>query len=553
MRYDVNKIYNQYNEDILTHKIPSCEAIYLACKRHKDWYERDDIYFDYDDVDMKIRFISKLKHTTGEYNGQPYILLPWQQWIVANIYGWKYVDTTYRVITNALIMISRKNGKTALASALGLIGIIADNEPNAQVDIVANNAAQAKIAFDMCSAYSQSIDPNKMLFKIYKASVQMPYTKSSINVRCSESMGLDGYNSSVFIIDEFHAQKNWKLYNVMKSSQSMRRQPLAIVITTAGFLLTGYPCYEMRKTCIDILKGYKEDDSQFAAIYELDPDDDYTDKSCWLKCCPSLGEIVKIRTLRDEVKRAQNLPSLEVGIKTKTFNIFCHSKDVWLTDDYIKNAMQVVNNKDFSNEEAYMGVDLAAVSDLTCTSVLFPPNPDRKMHPDKFVWKNYIYLPEEALDKSMNAEIYKEFKRQNAINVTPGNVVDYDIVLEDQKDINDNVSLQTVAYDNWNATQWAINAEDAGLALQPYSQSLGNFNKPTKYFEILVKQGKVVIDTNACVRWAFSNVELKYDWNENVKPIKSGNDRTKKIDPVIAMLQALGAYLLTPGVDASIY
>lgn len=553
MRYNVNKIYNQYNEDILTHKIPSCEAIYLACKRHKDWYERDDIYFDYDTVDKYIRYVSKLKHSTGEHSGKPFVLLPWQQWIVANIFGWKYVDTSFRVVSNVFIMISRKNGKTALAAALALICATIDNEPNAEIDLVANSASQAKIAFNMCYNYSESIDPNKVIYKRYRDSIQIPHSKSSINILCSDSMTLDGYNSSVFIIDEFHAQKNWDLYNVMKSSQGMRRQPLGIVITTAGFLLAGYPCYEMRKNCVDILKDYKEDDSQFAAIYELDPDDEYTDENCWLKCCPSLGQTVKPKYLKDQVQTAQNLPAQEVGIKTKNFNLFCQSRDVWLSDKYITNTMQVVNNKDFSNEESYMGVDLAAVSDLTCTSVLFPPNPNRAVHPDKFVWKNYIYLPEEALETSMNAEIYKEFRRQKAITITPGNVVDYDIVLEDQKDINDNVSLQSVAYDNWNATQWAINAEDEGLPLQPFSQSLGNFNKPTKYFEILVKQGKVVIDTNACVRWAFSNVELKYDWNENCKPIKAGNDQTKKIDPVIAMLQALGAYLLTPGVDASIY
>lgn len=552
MRYDVKKIYNQYNEDILTHKIPSCEAIYLACKRHKDWYEREDIYFDYDTVDKYIRYVAKLKHSTGEHAGQPFTLLPWQQWILANIFGWKYKDTTFRVISNVFIMISRKNGKTALAAALALICATIDNEPNAEIDLVANSASQAKIAFNMCYNYSESIDPNKVIYKRYRDSIQIPHSKSSINILCSDSMTLDGYNSSVFVIDEMHAQKNWDLYNVMKSSQGMRRQPLGIVITTAGFLLSGYPCYEMRKNCVDILKGYKEDDSQFAAIYELDPDDNYTDESCWLKCCPSLGQTVKPKYLRDQVQTAQNLPAQEVGIKTKNFNLFCQSRDVWLSDKYISNTMQVINNKDFSDESCYMGVDLSAVSDLTCTSILFPPNPDRSVHPDKFVWKNYIYLPEEALETSMNAEIYKEFRRQKAITITPGNVVDYDIVLEDQKDINDNVSLQSVAYDNWNATQWAINAEDAGLALQPYSQSLGNFNKPTKYFEILVKQGKVVIDTNACVRWAFSNVELKFDWNDNCKPIKAGNDQLKKIDPVIAMLQALGAYLLSPEADLTI-
>lgn len=102
--------------------------------------------------------------------------------------------------------------------------------------------------------------------------------------------------------------------------------------------------------------------------------------------------------------------------------------------------------------------------------------------------------------------------------------------------------LYGVYYDSWNATQWAINAESEGLPLEPYSQSIGNFNKPTKFLEMLIKSNKCVIDNNIAVRWCFGNVELKIDYNENCKPVKAGQDKTKKIDPVISMLQALGGY-----------
>ena len=103
--------------------------------------------------------------------------------------------------------------------------------------------------------------------------------------------------------------------------------------------------------------------------------------------------------------------------------------------------------------------------------------------------------------------------------------------------------LLGIGYDSWNATQWAINATAEGLPLYPYSQAIGNFNRPTKTFEMLLRQGKVIIDYNPAVRWCFNNVELKYDWNDNCKPVKAGGEQSKKIDPVIAMLQALGTYL----------
>ena len=101
--------------------------------------------------------------------------------------------------------------------------------------------------------------------------------------------------------------------------------------------------------------------------------------------------------------------------------------------------------------------------------------------------------------------------------------------------------LNAIGYDSWNATQYAINATTEGLPMFPFSQALGNFNRPTKEFERLIRQGMVVMDRNPVVRWCFNNVELKMDWNENTKPTKSQPD--KKIDPIIAMIQALGTYL----------
>ncbi len=535
--------YDEYADNVLNGKIKSCEAIYLACKRYKDWFNREDIYFDKEDVEQKIRVVSRLKHTTGKHNGKPFILLPWQQWCVANIFGWKWKDTNLRVTKNVFIMISRKAGKTAFAAALGILCAIADGENNAEIELVANSRQQAKIAFDITSNFCESCDSKNKIFKRFRDSILIPKTKSKIQVLSSDAMGNDGYNSSCFVLDEFHAARNWDLYNVMKSSQGMRQQPLAIIITTAGFLLNGYPCYEHRLNCIDILKGDKVDDTQFSAIYELDSNDDWEDEENWIKCAPSLGQTVGKDYLRDQIHAAKNNPALEVGVRTKNFNQFCQTKNVWIPDTYLQDTFTKIDIADFKDEDCYMGVDLSAVGDLTATSVLFPPNPDRKVFPDKYVFKNWLYLPEVTIEESTNSELYKLWKRQGYAVCTSGNVVDYDFILRDQLQLYNDTYLLGIGYDSWNATQWAINATSEGLPLFPYSQAIGNFNKPTKTFEMLLRQGKVVIDYNPAVRWCFNNVELKYDWNDNCKPVKSGGDQSKKIDPIIAMLQALGTYL----------
>ena len=106
-----------------------------------------------------------------------------------------------------------------------------------------------------------------------------------------------------------------------------------------------------------------------------------------------------------------------------------------------------------------------------------------------------------------------------------------------------NLYLLGVYYDQWNSTQFAINAEQEGLPMNPYSQSIGNFNKPTKFLEMLIKSNRCIIDRNVCVKWCFGNVELKFDHNDNCKPMKAQNDKNRKIDPVISMCEALGGYL----------
>lgn len=548
--YNISKIYIQYVEDILNRRIASCEAVFLACKQFKERFKRDDIYFDYEDVDKRIKFVSKMKHWTGVHNGKNFILLPWQQFAFAGIFGWKWSDNNTRVTKNVLIMPVRKNGKTTLMAAIALVMCTIDGENGAECDFIANSRAQANLGFNACKNLAESIDPRKMVYQRYRDTIKVPHTKSIIQVLCSDSMALDGYNSSCTLLDEFHAAKDWELYNVMKSSQGMRLQPLTIVCTTAGFLLDGFPLYEMRKVCMDILKGNKTDDTQFSLIYELDEKDDYTDKKNWIKCCPSLNHTVFESYVEDQVQAAHNNTALELGVKTKNFNIFCQSIETWIPNDYIKACMQQVDLQDFKDLPCYGAADLSSVSDLTCTTVLFPPDESREKWPDKFVFKTNLYIPYSALDESVNKNIYKNWITRKEAILTEGNVVDYDQILKDQVEFMQNNPYSLYTYDKWNATQWAINATQEGIPLEPYSQALGNFNQPTKYMEMLIRSGKCIIDYNTAVLWCFNNVRLKVDYNDNVKPDK--NTKEQKIDPVISMCMALGGYLSENGLDVEI-
>lgn len=541
--YIKSRGYNRYADDVLSGKITACENIINACKRYKSWFDRDDIYFDYDDVDRKIRFVERLRHWEGDAAGRQFILLPWQLWCFAGIFGFKYKNTDTRVIEKVLIFIARKNGKSSLCAALALATAICDNEGAPQIGIFANAGNQANILFNMCSKYAKSIDPNNRIFQRYRSEIRIPHNDGKIFVKGSDLESADGFNYHVFIQDEVHFQKNNALYDVLRSSQQARKQPLAIQITTAGTLTIGYPLYENRKYCIDILTGLVTDDSMFCALYELDKDDDWKDESVWIKANPSLGETVRLDKLRIEVNSAINNPALEFGVRTKNFNQFLQSDNIWIQDKFVIPSMTEVEMDKLKGEKCYCGVDLASTSDLTAWSILFPPNKYRDYYPDKFIFKSWVYIPQDAMDNSVNHEIYERWVRSKQAFVTPGNVTDYDYILTDQIDTVNYFYCMGIYLDPYNANQYQIAAEAAGLPMEQFSQGLLNFNGPTKTFEMLIKSGQVIIDKNPVIKWCLSNVELKEDHNNNVKPMKAGNVQSKKIDPVISMIEALGGYL----------
>lgn len=521
-------IYKSYAIDVIEGRIVACKFVKQACQRYLDFFNKYD--FRVDKVKKVVNFISHLKHYTGKHNGKSFILQPYQLWIICNIFGFYKKGTDKRVCNYVYIELARKSGKTALMAAICLYMLIADGENGAEVELVANSAKQAKIAFTMCSNFLGSIDKKNKYFRRYRDSIKYDKAKAFLQVLSSDASGNDGYNSSCFLLDECHEQPDSRLYDVMCSSQGMRENPLAMIITTAGFNKFGF-CYGYRDTCLNVLSGNLEDDTLFSAIYTLDEDDDWANPEVWVKANPSLGVTVTYDYLEKQVKKAQNNTSLEVGIRTKNFNQWVSSQDIWISNDLLLDSTQNINLNDFKGQFGYVGIDLASVSDLTALSVMIPVE-------DKYYFKTFYYLPQTALANNSNCELYKEWKRKGYLTVTAGNVTDYDYVLTDLLKISGIVLINKVAYDAYNATQFAINATEKNLPLEPFSQALWNFNRCTKDFERLIKCGKVVIDNNEITRYCFSNVSLKYDHNDNCKPIKL--EAMQKIDGVIAMLEALG-------------
>lgn len=535
---NIDSRYTDYPLKVLSGEIVAGELIKLACKRFMSYLESDSIIFDGKKADKVVNFIQKLKLSTGKFAHKNFVLSEWQKFVIYYVYGLVYKDSGLRVTRELYLQLSRKSGKTALASAMALYHLVADGENDGQIIFAANSTAQAQLAFTMATNYVSYIDPKGKYFKKYRDSIKFPLTKSIMKVVSAEANRLDGLNISAAVIDEYHAAPNNAVSEVLSSSVGMRTQPLIIYVTTSGFDLTS-PCYTMRNTCVELLHGKIKDDSLAAFIFELDENDDIEDPTNWQKCQPNLGLTVTEDYIKSELVKAKNNPSLMTNFLTKILNKWCASAiGEWIPSEYLLKCSERVNLEDHSHNVCYIGLDLSSVSDMTAISVLIFDNINQK-----YIFKNYYFLPQTALEESSNREKYRNWYQQKYLDLTSGNVVDYEYILNKIQQINKTIPIQAISYDSWQSTALIIKLTEFGFNCVPFSQSTGSMNRPTRHLEMIARNGHLILDDNPITRWMFANCELREDYNNNVKPIKLNKSSENKIDGVAAICDALGHYL----------
>ena len=550
--------YKQYALDVQSGKITANRYIKQATKRYLDWFSRPDMEFRPQCVDKVINFIGKLSHFKGEHAGKPFKLLDFQRFIIANMFGFYWKDEegkpkNRRVVQYVWFEVGRKNGKTALAAAILLYMMIADGEQSADCFFLANSHKQALLAYEYAHKFIGNLDPKNKFFQRYRDSIKFPMTNSQISCLAADYKRIDGLNVFAGLIDEFHEASTEKLYANIVSGMQGRRNPLAVIITSAGFDLNGVAA-QKRKEMISVLSGKLQDDSTLVFIYCLDENDDYRDPKVWIKANPSLGQTLYPDKLQIEVNRAQS-PTVQPFILCKNFGKWglTDYEKTWLTHDEILNVTCDISLDQFDpdNTIVWLGVDLASTSDLTALSMMVvEDSDDGKL----YYFKTWYFLPESALQQNMNQEIYRKALNAQQLIVTNGNVCDYQEVTKIILKIAERYTIGGVFYDSYNATSWAIDCTAKGIPLIPFSQSLFSYNRPTKEMERLVKMGNCRIDNNILTRFCFDNVELKFDHNENCKPVKKGFAKggSAKVDGVLSMLTALGGYLEQPQFDTSI-
>lgn len=540
---DYVAIAGMYGERVERGEIPACEWVRKAVKRQIEDQKRfsgksSRFYFDPDEATKVCKFIELLPHTKGQLAGQKIRLEPWQIWILTTVFGWRRTADGGRRFRRVYIEVPRGNAKSTLSSGVALYCLLADKEPGAEVYSFATTRDQAGIVFNDAKRMVQQTASLRSHFgvEVLSHALYVPKTNSTFQAKSADGSTLDGLNTHLAVVDELHAHRTRAVYDVVETSLGKRVNSLMWVITTAGFDTSGI-CYEVRTMVRNVLNRSVVDESQFGIIYGLDEGDDWKSLAALEKANPNWGVSVMPEVVTSLQKKAIAIPSAAGNFMTKHLDVWCSAASGWMNmPAWNKCAREELRREDFEGEPCYIGLDLGSKSDMTAKVLMFPrEDRDGRTY---FVTFADFYLPSRAIETSPNSQ-YRGWVEQGLIRVTEGAMTDFNVVEEDIREDLSRYSVQSIAYDPWQATQLISSLEDSGAPLVECRMTVQQISEPMKTLEALVLDGRIQHDGNPCLTWMMGNVVAKVDAKDNIFPRKERYEQ--KIDGPVAMIIALSA------------
>jgi phage terminase large subunit-like protein len=525
-----------YAQAVVSRKIVAGPYVRKACKRHVRDLKRKDLVWRLDRALKAITFFAEMLVLES---GLPFILQPWQAFIVGSCFGWYGLDG-FRRYRTAYVETGKGSGKTPLAAGIGVIGIVADGEPAAEVYSAATMRDQAKICFTDAVRMVEASPELADLIHVQVGSLTIPDDSATFRPVSSEHKGLDGLRVHIGLIDELQEHPSATVVDKIRAGTKQRRNALIFEITNSGWDRTSV-CWAHHELSLKVLEGSEKNDSWFAYVCALDDGDAWTDEACWLKVNPSLGTVLPIEYLREQVRDAQGMPSKENIVKRLNFCVWTEQADRWLDmTTWDACPAKPLTLEQFAGRPCMAGLDGASANDIFAFVMLFGPDEGGYYDAIPRFW-----IPKSTLDAkdSGRAEAdrlkLKEWADRGYIRVTDGDTTNYDVVeAEILADLR-TVQLKRLSFDRWGVTQLVTHLRDAlgEERVVDFAQSMAMMTAPSKEFEKVLRDGKLRHGGNPVLRWMASNAALQHGPNEQIKPDRKRSG--DKIDGLIAIIEAL--------------
>ena len=493
-------------------------------------------HYDKDKADDAVFFLQCLCHTKGKWAGKPFMLLPWQEQIVRDLFG-IVKKNGYRQFNTAYVEIPKKNGKSELAAGLALLLTCGDFEERAEVYSCAADRQQAAIVFEVASDMVRMCPALNRRVKINASTKRLVYlpTNSIYQVLSADAYSKHGFNVHGVLFDELHTQRDRRLFDVMtKGSGDARTQPLYFLITTAG-TDTKSICYETHQKALDIMAGRKKDKTFYPVIYGAAQEDDWTDPEVWKKANPSLGYTIQIDKVKAACESAKQNPAEENAFRQLRLNQWVKQAVRWMQMDKWDLCAGEIDMEALEGRVCYGGLDLSSTTDISCFVLVFPPRDEN----DKFIVLPFFWIPEDnmALRVLKDHVNYDVWERQGYLEATEGNVIYYGFIEQAIQRLGERYNIREIAFDRWGATQMVQHLEEQGFTVVPFGQGFRDMSPPTKELMRLVLGQEIVHGGHPVLRWMMDNVYVRQDPAGNIKMDKERS--SENIDGAVAMVMAL--------------
>lgn len=531
-----------YAHAVCKGQINVCQNVQLTCQRFINQLENKEWQwvFDPDYAQHILDFSNALVHTKGPDAGKPIKLEPFQILFICAIYGFRLKkDLSKRMVTDVILFIPRKAGKSTLTAIIALYELLC-GEKGAEVFTLATNREQATIVFDAAKGFIENM-PSQLssLFNVSKYEVKkIGDTQSMFKAlsRDTKKTG-DGKNPSCVIIDEAAQITDRNAIEVLHSGMVARANPLRIYITTASFTKET-KFYEDMNLYKSMLTGEANDNPKwFGLLYGLDQQDDWQDSNNWKKANPMHGISVFDDAIAQRAEEAKNKPATLNEFLCKTLNIYVSANSAWVDRRYWDESITTI--PDEKPESTFIAFDLAYSRDLNAVCTL------HRFSEEKFYAEFQFFLPEESLDLIPNhyKSIFLQAHASGILRLTQGNVTDLNEVETYIKQQCIKHNVKEIGYDPYNAASLVANLYAEGLPVKKVGQGMAVLSNPSKTAEQLILKKGIMHNGNPFVGWQLANAEVYTDVNGNVKVRKNEADTSAKVDGIIAMIMALHCHL----------
>ena len=496
--------------------------------------------FDESRANRPIAFIERFcKNSKGEWAGRPVALELFQKAYIQALFGFVERGSGNRQYRESFFLVGRKNGKSTLLAGLALYMLTSDGEGGAEVYSTATKYAQARLLFDEAHNMIKQSPALSKHFRKRKNDLYYEPTMSKFQPLARNSDTLDGLNASFVIMDELHGVKDRNLYEVMRQSMAARRQPLLVMITTAG---TVRECIfdDMYTYAASVADGAITDPHFLPVLYELDDRSEWSDPAAWIKANPALGAIKKTDDLTQKVERAKQNRNELSGVLCKEFNVRETVKTAWLAFDEINNT-ETFDLEDFRGAYCIGGVDLSITTDLTCASLLFMKRGGDKKYITQMYW-----LPADRLQERVTQDKipYDKWFDRGLLRLCSGNSINYSDVTQWFVETVKQYDLfpAWVYYDSYSARYFVEEMQMRGFTMVRCIQGAKTLSLPMQMLGANLQAHKVNYNNNPILKWCLTNTGIQTDRNGNIVPIKNQSPK-QRIDGTAALLDCyVGLY-----------